>query len=161
MGNKPIGSHRSASEDSFELTSTTLCLFQHPRVDRGVGSEANRTEFGSPFVFQPECPVTLKGIGVKSAPEGDSGPPFVFQSKCPVTLKGIGTDPGGPDRFGSEGSAPTSSMCWWALERDDPKGHPAGASRPASFAIYPMGVDVLSPSKWRRRVTRFHASRGV
>ena len=58
---------------------------------KGVESEANRTESGSPFVFQSECPVTLKGIGVKATQECDSSSPFVFQPECPVTLKGIGT----------------------------------------------------------------------
>jgi len=71
---------------------------------KGIGSEANRTESGSPFVLQPKCPVTLKGIGVKATPECDSGSPFVLQPKCPVTLKGIGTDRRSPGRSGAAGS---------------------------------------------------------
>jgi hypothetical protein len=71
---------------------------------KGIGSEANRTESGSPFVLQPKCPVTLKGIGVKATPECGSGSPFVLQPKCPVTLKGIGTDRRRPGRSGVGGS---------------------------------------------------------
>ena len=131
MGHKPIGPRRSAGEDSFELTSTTSCLSRGPRIGRGVGSGANRTEFGSPFVFQSECPVTLKGIGVKTAPEGDSGPPFVFQSKCRVTHKGIETESIAPDRFGSEGVRVDVLDVWSTFGTRRPEGPSRrdGASR--------------------------------
>ena len=130
---------------------TTLVLI------RASDRKSTRADPGSTFVLQHQCPVPLKGIGVRTAPECDSASPCVLQPKRPVTHKGVGCRPPGRPPARPAYSDPTAPVYVRASESRRPGG-PSRAGRRAPRRSHSIrrGLDGLSSSDCPRPVMRFH-----
>ena len=118
-------------------------------------------------MFNPECPVILKGIGVGATPECDSGSPVVFNPECPFTLKRVGTVPSshGGTELETIRVRPERACPGTGTRRSEGPSRRGSAPRVVRITVDGSGhikpVEVTSPRHaFSRRSGRVNAPRG-